>query len=339
MKIGIIGCGYWGSNYIRIFNELPDSNVVWVSDLKKENLIKIKHYPNTKKTTDYKDMLREKGVDAVVVSTPASTHFEICKESLLSGKHVLVEKPITTDSKDAEELIRISEMQKRKLMVCHTFEYNPGIIALKNYIKEKILGDIFYISAKRTGLGPIRSDVNALWDLAPHDISITNYLLGSIPETTICTGMSYLQEGVEDVVFLNLKYPKNILCSVEISWLNPRKIRETVVVGSKKMAVFDDVNKNETLKIFDKGAVPFGTRDFSDYSEHQLLIRDGDVLIPKVEQSEPLKNQCKEFLDSIKNDRKPKTDGRSGLSIVRVLEAAQKSLDNKGIEVNIHVDS
>jgi len=222
--------------------------------------------------------------------------------------------------------VNIATKKKRILMVGHTFLYNPVVHKLKEYIYNGDLGDIYYLHFSRTGLGPIRKDVNAMWDLAPHDISMFLYLLEDMPIEVSTKGQSYLQEGVEDVVFMTLRFPKNILASIHVSWLDPYKVRRVTVVGSKRMAVFDDVNKLETLKIFDKGIDRYGEKSYADYGEFQLSIRDGDVHIPKIEMSEPLKNQCKHFLECVRERKEPFTGGEDGLKVIRILEKAQESL-------------
>jgi len=330
IHVGVVGLGYWGPNYARIFNELPQSKISYCCDIDDTKLEQIKcTNPLIEISNDYKDLLSSSDVDAIVVSTPASTHYKIVKESLESEKDVLVEKPIALNLKNAEELMNIATKKKRILMVGHTFVYNPVVHKLKEYIYNGDLGDIYYLHFSRTGLGPIRKDVNVMWDLAPHDISMLLYLLEDMPIEVSAEGQSYLQEGVEDVVFMTLRYPKNTMASIHVSWLDPYKVRRVTVVGSKRMAVFNDVNKLETLKIFDKGIDRYGEKSYADYGEFQLSIRDGDVHIPKIEISEPLKNQCKHFLECVRERKEPLTGGEEGLKIVRILEAAQESLTKK----------
>ena len=324
-NIGIIGVGYWGLNYLRIFNELEQSKISYCCDISSSKFEQIKHIaPLIETTDDYKDLLFSSDVDAVIISTPASTHYRVVKDCLVAGKDVLVEKPITLNSKSAKELVDIAKKERRILMVGHTFIYNPVVRKLKDYIYNGDLGDIYYLHFSRAGLGPIRKDVNAMWDLAPHDISMLLYLLEDMPTEVSAKGQSYLQEGVEDVVFMTLRFPENILASIHVSWLEPYKIRGVTVVGSKRMAVFDDVNKLETLKIFDKSIDRDG--DYAGYGEFQLSIRDGDILIPKIEMTEPLKNQCKHFLECVRERKEPLTNGEEGLKVVEILDRAEKSL-------------
>jgi predicted dehydrogenase len=326
-NIGIIGIGYWGPNYMRIFNELPQSRVTYCCDIDQNKIRLIKEkYPNVNTTTKYQDLLEDPDVDAIVVSTSASTHYQPVKGCLIHGKDVLVEKPLTLSSKQCEDLIKISHEKNQILMVGHTFIYNPGVRWLKNYIDSGELGTIYYLYFSRTGLGPIRRDVNVLWDLAPHDLSILNYLIEGFPLQIKAAGESYLQPSVEDVVFLNLIYPNNILANVHVSWLDPQKIRRLTIVGSKRMIQFDDVNKFGTIKIFDKGIEMFGNKSYADYGEFQLSIRDGDIHIPKIPIEEPLKNQCVHFLECINSRKQPLTSGEDGLKVVKILETAQEKL-------------
>jgi len=330
INIGIIGLGYWGPNYVRIFNELEQSKISYCCDIDGAKTDQVKRTnPFIETSKDYKDLLLASDVDAIVVSTPASTHYKIVKDCLSAGKDVLVEKPIALSTKDAEELVNIAKKNKRILMVGHTFVYNPVVQKLKEYIYNGDLGDIYYLYFSRTGLGPIRRDVNAMWDLAPHDISMLLYLLEDMPTEVSAKGQSYLQEGVEDVVFMTLRFPENIMASIHVSWLDPYKVRRATVVGSKRMAVFDDVNKLETLKIFDKGIDKYSEKSYADYGEFQLSIRDGDVHIPKIEMREPLKNQCKHFLECVRERKEPLTNGEEGLNVVRILEDAQKTLNKR----------
>jgi len=321
-------------NYVRVFNELPQSETYWCCDLDINKLNYIKNaYPFAKVSEDYKDILNNPEIDAVCISTPASTHYKIAKECLQSGKDVLVEKPFTMSVAEGKKLIKLSEETKRIIMVGHIFRYNHAVQQLKKYISNGDIGNVYYIHASRTGLGPIRNDVNAMWDLAPHDISIILYLLDSEPSNVIARGQSFLQEGKEDVVFMTLEFPNKIIANIHVSWLDPQKVRKVTVVGSKKMAVFDDTENLERLKIFDKGATIH--KPAESYGEFRLLLRDGDIHIPKVDTTEPLKKEALHFLECIKERKKPLTDGEDGLKVVKILEAAQKSLKNNGKTVDV----
>lgn len=327
VSVGVIGCGYWGPNYVRIFNELKGSKVSYCSDLEEENLSKVKHlYPAIKTTKDYKNVARDGNTDSIVVTTPLNTHYKIAKYCLENGKHVLIEKPFTSSTKEGAELKKIAEKNDLVLMVGHVYEYNPGIRKLKEIMASGKLGSIYYLSAERVGLGPIRKYASALWDLATHDISVALYLLGESPRKISAEGESYIQKGVADLVFLTLKFPKGVLCNIHASWIAPEKIRKINVVGSKGMAVFDDVNKSEMLKIYEREIDVSLLNSTPKYTDHQTIVRVGNVYTPKVDQSEPLKNQCEHFLECITNHQKPLTDARDGMNVVRVLEAAEKSL-------------
>ncbi len=335
VKVGIIGCGYWGPNLIRNLFELPDADVLLCCDLVDSRLKQLKSkYPTLQTTANYKDLLNS-SIDAVLIATPAETHYRFAKEFLLAGKHVFVEKPLTFNVAEAEELVDISNKSGKILMVGHTFEYNPAVNKIKECIDNGELGQIYYISSRRLNLGIIRSDINVLWNLAPHDISIIIYLLGTMPEFVEAWGASFLQKNIEDVVFLNLTFPGNIRAHVHVSWLDPHKVRETVIVGSKKMIVYNELNIEEQVKIYDKGVDKVGVNgsDADIYKEMQLNLRSGDLVVPKIKFSEPLRNECQHFIDCVKENRNPLTDGENGLRVVKVLDAAQRSLKNKNTTV------
>lgn len=342
INCSLIGCGYWGPNYIRAINELPDIKLKWACDLDKNKLNKISSaYPLIKFTADYKEILNDEGVKAVIIATPITTHYKLAKDCLNSGKHVLIEKEITNTSEEALELVRIAKEKNLILMVGHIFNYNPAIEKLKKYIDEKQLGDILYLYSSRTGLGPIRDDINAMWDLASHDISIFLNLLKNVPSSVIAAGASYIKNGREDVVFLNFKFPVNIIANVHVSWLDPHKIRRLIVVGSKKMAVFDDISFDQKVVLYDKGVDYNPIKDadgIPTYGEFQLSLRDGDIHIPKVENKEPLKEEIKHFMECINQNKKPKTDGYNAYKIVRILEAANESLKTKK-EIKINFEN
>jgi predicted dehydrogenase len=328
IRMGVIGCGYWGPNLIRNFVEIPTSEVIIVADLKEERLSSISaRYPKIKVTKNYKD-LYEQDLDAVVIATPPATHYSLAKESLEQGLHVLVEKPITVNSHFAEELIKIAVENEAVLMVGHTFEYNAAVHTLKQLIDSGELGTIHYIDSARLSLGLYQRDMNVLWDLAPHDISILLYILGRHPISVSAHGMPCVFEGIHDVVYIDLMFPDDILAHIHISWLDPCKVRRTTVVGSKKMVVYNDVVNTEKIKIYDKGVdKPPYTETYADF---QFSYRVGDVLIPNIRFTEPLRQECQHFLECIQNHCEPLTCGREGLEVVKVLEAAQASLNKNG---------
>lgn len=334
IKIGIIGCGYWGPNLIRDFSEIDNVEILTCADLSVKRLTPLKKkFPQIVMTTNSADIINDKSIQAVVIATPANTHYKLAKDSILAGKHVFVEKPLTFDQKEAEELVGLSEKEKKILMVGHTFEYNPAVEKMKEYIKNKEIGDVYYLTSRRLNLGKIREDINAMWNLAPHDISILIYLLECMPLSVRSWGASFLQEGIEDLVFMSLTFPGNIIANVQVSWLDPLKVRDMVVVGSKKMVVYNDIDNEGKIRVYDKGADKLaGSQQFGEF---QIKLRAGDVLIPKLSMQEPLKKECEHFINCIVNNKTPLTDGRNGLRVVKVLNAAQQSLKNNGKVIEI----
>jgi predicted dehydrogenase len=328
IKIGVIGCGYWGPNLIRNFVDIPNSNVVMVADLKNDRLGHIKNiYPGIAVTENYLDLFEQK-LDAVVIATPPLSHYSIAKNCLEHGLHVLVEKPLTLNSAHAEELIELAERKNRVLMVGHTFEYNAAVRTLKELVSSGELGKIYYLDAARLNLGLFQRDSNVIWDLAPHDLSIMMYLTDQRPLAISTHALDFVFDQVYDVAYINLVFPGNVMAHIHVSWLDPCKVRRVTVVGSKKMAVYNDVENLEKIKIYDKGVeMPDYTNGFGEF---QLSYRYGDILIPNVRLVEPLKVECQEFLKSITEHTKPCSSGEDGLNVVKILEAAQKSLANHG---------
>jgi predicted dehydrogenase len=335
LGVFIVGCGYWGINYIRVFSELPQSRVVGVCDRQPDRLQEVsRRFPGVELTTQVEDGLCLDGVDAAVVCTEATAHHNVTHRFLSAGKHVLVEKPMTTTVADAEELMALAQSQGVTLMVGHTFLYNAGIRKVKAYIEQAEVGQVYYLYARRTNLGPIRRDVNALWDLAPHDVSIFNYLLDGVPEWASAVGAKVLRNCREDVGFISLGYPNEIVGHVHVSWADPNKVREVVVVGSDKRIVFNDLSALERVRVFEKGIMP-AAPEAASYGEYHFLMRDGDIISPRIEVSEPLKNQCRHFVECATGDSCPLTDGRDGLDVVRVMEAVDRSMALNGAPVEI----
>jgi len=331
INIGVIGCGYWGPNLIRNFNELSDSNLLAICDLDESKLNKIKRrYPYVKTFKDYHDLLRDSLLEAVVVATPAFTHYSVVKECILAGKDTFVEKPLTLKVEEGREILEVARRKRKILMVGHLLEYHPAINKLKEYIDKGELGDIYYIYSQRVNLGEIKAEENALFSFAPHDISVILYLLGKEPEEVSAQGMSYLQNNVEDVVFITLYFPGKVLAHIHVSWLDPHKIRKMTIVGSKKMAVFDDMETANKLILYDRGVKRVNNNHHYNSFGEALSLRFGDIHIPRINSGEPLKLECQHFLDCIKNKKKPKSDGKDGLRVVKILEAAQKSLKAGG---------
>lgn len=336
--IAVIGCGYWGGNYVRIFDELPDSEVRIVCDARRDQLGSIaRQFPHAHTTSDLGDVLTHPGVDAAVVVTTATSHFEVTHQLLEAGKHVLVEKPLTTDSVTARKLVDESAARGLVLLVGHTFIYNSAVRKVKEHVDPS---EVYYLYAQRTSLGPIRHDVSAVWDLAPHDISIFNYLLDSKPEWVSAVGGRVLGNEREDVAFITLGYPAGILAHVYVSWADPNKVREVVVVSSGTRIVFNDVDPLERVRIHEKGVRVThanGGTATSGFGEHLLQLRDGDIISPSVKVSEPLKNQCGHFLHCIRRDDPVLTTGEDGLAIVAIMEAIDESLSRNGERVEVVV--
>jgi predicted dehydrogenase len=335
VNIALVGLGYWGPNLARNLALVKGGRLHVICDARSEALARYAgQYPGARGTTDFEDVLADPSVDAVVLATPASTHHELAKAALLAGKHVLVEKPLATSTGDCLDLIATADAQGRTLMVGHVFLYNAAVRKIREYIDSGELGEIRYVYSQRLNLGQVRSDSNALWNFAPHDLSILGYWLRAEPIDVVARGYDFLQPGIEDVVFMTLDYPGGIGANVHISWLDPLKVRRMTVVGSEKMVVYDDVNADARVMLYDKGvtrrhADPKGQSlgRFETFGEFQLLLRAGDVLIPQVEFVEPLRVEAQHFVDSITSGTTPLTDGHEGLRVVRALEAAQRSLD------------
>lgn len=327
LNMAIVGLGYWGPNYARIIHKLAEGNLLWCADLNEENLKKIKErYPNIKTTTNYGEIVADPELDAVLVITPVSSHYEITKCFLEKGKHVLVEKPFTETVEQAEDLTRLAKSKNLILMVGHVYLFNPAVSKLKELIETDQLGDVYYIKAERVGLGPIRKQASALWDLATHDVSVALYLIGIEPIGVSAQGGAYLQNGVEDFVNLILRFPQKIFASTFASWYAPEKTRKTIVVGSKGMVVFDDVNKKETLKLYRRGIDTNLLNVTPEYHDHQNIVLMGKTETVLVENTEPLKNQVLHFIDCVVNKKQPLTDGRNGQRVVKVLRAAENIL-------------
>jgi len=336
IRVGVIGCGYWGPNLIRNLVEIPTSTVVAVADLNQKRLDSIRGcYPQIMVTKDYRRLF-QLGLDAAVIATPPATHFSLARDALRHGLHVLVEKPLTLSGGDAQELIELAEEHDRILMVGHTFIYNPAVRALKRIINGGEIGEVYYIDAVRVSLGLFRRDLNVLWDLAPHDISIFLHILGCDPIGVSARGITCVQDSIEDVAYMTLVFPNNILAHAHLSWLDPCKVRRITVVGSKKMVVYDDVESLEKIKIYDKGVeCPPYTDTFGDF---QFAYRYGNITIPNVRFTEPLRLECNHFLECILTHKRPQTDGYEGLKVVRIIESAQKSLRNSGSQEPIIYD-
>lgn len=338
ISLAVIGAGHWGPNLIRNFYDDPRVNLKMLCDMDKARALQVAgKYRNLVTTSQVVDVFQTSSIDAVAICTPTNTHYDLAKQAIISGKHVFLEKPMATSSQECEELIELARQHSRKLMVGHVFLFNPAVQYIKGLIDRYELGEVIYIYGKRVNLGPIRKDVNALWDLAPHDIAIYNYWMGDAPTSAHATGIQHLNPPLHDVVLVSLKYPNRVLASLHVSWLDPRKIREIVVVGTKKMVVFDDLDPKGPVHIYDKTVAPVSSaRTVTDTIQaFKAVVQEGDLVIPKIPASEPLKNQCKHFIDWLIDNKEPVTNGVNGMEVVRVLEAAEHSLQNRGEETSI----
>ncbi|KAA3633849.1 MAG: gfo/Idh/MocA family oxidoreductase [Calditrichaeota bacterium] len=330
MKIGVIGCGYWGPNLIRNFTAMDTCEVIAVSDLQEERLSFVKKtFPSIKRLTkDAADIINSSDIDAVVVCTPVSTHHQLGHDILSSGKHLLMEKPFTATVEQAESLIELAEQKNLKILVDHTFIYTGAVQTIKSYIDSGKLGDLYYFDSVRVNLGLFQHDVNVIWDLAPHDVSIMEYLLKLRPQAISATGVAHFDSKIENIAYISTYYDNNIMGHIHVNWLAPVKVRKTLISGSKKMIIYDDMEPSEKVKIYDKGV------DISEDKEqiYNTLIqyRTGDMLAPQIDLTEALKKVTKEFYDSVNEDRKPLTDGIDGLNVVRILESATKSIRSNG---------
>lgn len=329
VRIGIVGFGAWGPNHARTLKAQAGCRLVQIAETSEPRLILArKQYPEVEITNDADAVLEGPDNDAVVIATPLESHHSLVRRALLAGKHVLCEKPLTRTGEEATELIQIADSKNLVLMVGHVFMFNPSVLFLKTEIERGELGRIYYLDLVRTNLGPIRQDVGAIYDLASHDISICNFLLEAQPREVACNAGYYLHGDREDVAFLTLYYPNQVVASIHVSWLDPRKVRQMTIVGNTKMALWDDINTSEPVRIYDKGVA--AERPYTTFGEFHMVLRDGNIVIPKVRMFEPLMRQADHFASCILERRRSICDGRDGLAVVRVLEAALESLKNCG---------
>ena len=329
VNIGVIGYGYWGPNLVRNFSEIPGAKVKTVSDFNPELLAKAQaRYPTIQVTTDCQDIFADSKIDAVAIATPVSTHFDLALAALQAGKHVLVEKPMTATSKQAMRLIEEAEKRNLVLMVDHTFVYTGAVRKMHDLIATNALGDIYYYDSVRVNLGLFQHDVNVLWDLAVHDLSIMNYVLPSQPYGVSATGISHVPGGSENIAYLTLFFENNLIAHINVNWLAPVKLRRTLIGGSQKMIVFDDLEPSEKVKVYDRGITINGNAE----NIYQMLIgyRSGDMWAPKLDMAEALRTEGLHFIRCIEQGEKPITDGETGLRVVRILEAATQSMKKQG---------
>jgi len=327
VKFGVIGYGYWGPNIVRNLASLEDSEVVSIAEISpKARLRAQKAYPGVKVTSDVSELISSTEIDAIAVVSPVWTHYELAKAALENGKHVFVEKPFTSNTVQAEELIELALKKNLTIMVDHTFLFTGAVSKISQLLEEGALGKLYYYDSTRVNLGLFQHDINVLWDLAPHDLSIMDYLIKSSPEAVVATGQSHLN-GHEDVAYMTLYFPENVIAHINVNWLSPVKVRTTLIGGEKKMLVWNDLEVDEKVKVYDKG-VEVTNRE----GVYELLVhyRSGDMWSPQVEQVEALRREMSYFVDCISSCKTPFNDGCAGLRIVKMLEAASKSLSQKG---------
>lgn len=334
INVGVVGCGYWGPNHARNLNSLSDCHLRAICDQDPERLAHLKSlYPQVECYTTYEEMLERANLNAVVIATGMKSHFALAKKSLEAGLHTLIEKPMASSSAECDVLIDLSKSCNRVLMVGHTFLYSNHVRRIKQIVESGDLGDIQYISSRRLNLGLFQKDMNVAWDLAPHDLSIILYIIGEMPLVVNCCGKAHVSRGVEDVTNMCLVFRKDRMATIQNSWLDPRKVREMTLVGTRRMIVYDDVAPLEKIKIYDSRVeVP---PHYDTFAEFQYAYHYGDMYVPYIRQEEPLKIECQHFLDCIKDGSRPISDGEQGRQLVKVLEAASSSLRRGGAAINL----
>jgi predicted dehydrogenase len=333
MNIGVIGYGYWGPNVVRNFLSAEGANVTLICDVNNKAVAKAqKSHPKIKTTSDVHETLASPNIDAVAIVTPVSTHFELAQKALKNGKHIFVEKPFTASVAEAEKLIDLAMKNKLKIMVDHTFLFTGAVRRIKGLIDEGTLGNLYYYDSTRVNLGLFQHDINVIWDLAPHDLSIMDYLLKQKPAAIIATGKSHFGQKPEDVGYITVYFDDNVIAHFNVNWLSPVKIRMTLIGGEKKMLVWNDLESDEKIKIYDKGV-----HIKSQAGIYDLLVsyRSGDIWTPTVDQTEALKLEAEYFVECIVNNRTPINDGEAGLRVVKILEASDKSIKNNGRMVKL----
>jgi predicted dehydrogenase len=337
INIAVVGSGYWGPNLIRNIAMLPEARLHTICDLNPKALEQnTRRYPGVHTTPDFDSVLKDPDVAGVILATPASKHADMAQAVLDAGKHVMVEKPLAMSSQDALRLVEKAESQKLVLMAGHVFEFNPAVIALRDLVQNGELGRVLYLYSARVNLGIIRDDLNVMWNLAPHDFSILNFVLRQSPLAVSTRGFRLLGRDLEDVAFITVEYPGGIVAHVHVSWLDPNKTRRMTVVGENKMAVYDDVSQDERIRIYDKGVMRDSIPDL--YGEFRLVTRFGDVHIPNLPTTEPLRAECAHFVACIRTRQTPISDGIDGYRVVRMLEAAQESMEQNGVPVPLNLE-
>ena len=327
LKIGVIGYGYWGPNIVRNFYNASNATVACVCDLSPKSLQRVRrHYPAMAVTTNADDILLSSEIDAVAIVTPISHHFPLAKRALENGKHIFVEKPFTANSAEAKQLIELAQLKKLRVMVDHTFLFNGAVRKIREVMDSGVLGNLYYYDSTRVNLGLIQHDANVVWDLAPHDLSIIDHLIPGGPEAVVATGEKHVS-GVEDMAFVTMYYPDKVIAHLNMNWLSPVKVRTTLIGGEKKMLVWNDLEADEKIKIYDKGVERSTTNGSYDL---RVSYRAGDLWVPRVEQVEALMVETQYFVDCVLNEKIPFNDGYAGLRVVQMLEAIDQSISQKG---------
>ena len=334
LRVGLVGLGYWGPNLLRVFSELPSIDVTWICDVDSEHLARHRRRaPEARATTRAEDLFEDPELDAVLLATPVFTHYDLALRSLNAGKHTYVEKPLASSSLQAEELLRLARENGLALMCGHTFVYSPPVRAVKEILDRGEVGRPYFITSSRVNLGLHQQDVSVLWDLGPHDFSILRYWLDEMPQSVSAIGRDSVVAGIPDVAFVTLRYPSGLLVNLEMSWLSPSKLRRTVVVGSDKMVVYED-NSSEPVRVFDHGVV---YRDPETFGEYHLSYRTGEIVSPRIPNEEPLAIQARDFVDAVRAGRVGGDHGALCLDVVRLIEAAEASLESDGAAVELPV--
>ena len=339
IKVGVVGCGYWGPNLIRNFAENEKAEVRWICDLDAKRVAAMKRrYPAAQATADYESLIADQALDAVAIATPVGTHFSFAKAALEAGKNVLLEKPLTASVAEAEQLIALAERNGLTLMVDHTFVYTGAVRKIKEMVEGGELGELLYFDATRVNLGLFQDDINVVWDLAPHDLSIMDFVTARQPETVTATGSCHIQKRIENIAYVMLRFPDEFIAHFHFNWLSPVKIRHTLLAGRRKMVVYDDIEPTEKVRVYDSGVTTTRSEDQLDReAAYRTLVsyRTGDVWVPKLDSTEALRYVCEEFLAAISEKRSALTDGYAGLRVVRLLEAAQQSINHGGRPVKV----
>jgi predicted dehydrogenase len=334
LGVGVVGCGYWGPNLVRNFMETPFSRVISVSDLRPERLKSlVQRYPTIETSAAYEDLLRDPRIGAIVIATPVSSHFALAMRALEAGKHVLVEKPLSANAADAAQLVAEADRRGRVLMVDHTFVYTGAVRRIHELTTSGALGDLYYYDSVRVNLGLFQHDVNVMWDLAVHDLSIIDYVLPVRPQAVSATGISHFAGQPENIGYLTLFFDESVIAHIHVNWLSPVKVRRTLIGGSGKMIVYDDLEPSEKVKIYDRGISMNGNPE----SLYTMLVsyRTGDMVAPQLDITEALQTEALHFVDCVRSGKQPLTDGRAGLRVVQILEAATKSMEQQGRRIEL----